>query len=60
MREVLWLVDVEGFLHHEASALLDVPEGTIASRLYRARRALRDALAEWVESLPGKKRKDLS
>lgn len=27
MREVLWLVDVEGFRQHEAAEVLDVPEG---------------------------------
>lgn len=43
-REVVWLVDVEGFRQREAAAMLEVPEGTVASRLYRARRRLREAL----------------
>lgn len=60
MCDVLWLVDVEGFRQREAAEVLDVPEGTVASRLYRARRALRDALATSIESSPGKDQKEPS
>ncbi len=41
---VIWLVDVEGFTQREVSDMHKVPEGTVASRLYRARRQLRTAL----------------
>ena len=44
LRRVVWLVDVEGFTHREAASMEQVPEGTIASRLFRARRQLRTAL----------------
>lgn len=44
LRRVVWLVDVEGFTHREAAGMEEVPEGTIASRLFRARRELRTAL----------------
>lgn len=44
LRAVIWLVDVEGFRQREAAAMLEVPEGTVASRLFRARRALREAM----------------
>ncbi len=44
-REVVWLVDVEGFRQREAAAILEIPEGTVASRLFRARRSLRDFLS---------------
>lgn len=44
LRIVVWLVDVEGFSQREAAAMLEVPEGTIASRLFRGRRQLRTAL----------------
>lgn len=40
----VWLVDVEGFTQREAANMQDVPEGTIASRLFRGRRRLRSAL----------------
>jgi len=40
-RDVLWLVIVEGFAYREAARILDIPIGTVMSRLYRARRELR-------------------
>lgn len=43
-REVLLLVAIEGLQYEEAAAILDVPVGTIRSRLSRARQTLRDAL----------------
>jgi RNA polymerase sigma-70 factor (ECF subfamily) len=39
-REVLCLVDVMGFKYAEAAEILDVPVGTIMSRVSRARKAL--------------------
>jgi RNA polymerase sigma-70 factor, ECF subfamily len=43
-REVLLLVAIEGLQYKEASAILDVPLGTVRSRVSRARQALRQAL----------------
>jgi RNA polymerase sigma-70 factor (ECF subfamily) len=43
-RAVVFLVDVEGFDYSGAAQILGVPVGTVASRLNRARRALRSAL----------------
>lgn len=45
LRAVVILMDVEGFHQREVAAMLEVPEGTIASRLFRARRLLREQLA---------------
>jgi len=39
-RAVVLLVDLEGMSLEQASATLDVPQGTIKSRLFRARRLL--------------------
>lgn len=44
LRLVLLLADAEEFSHREIAVMLDIPEGTVASRLFRARRALRDRL----------------
>jgi RNA polymerase sigma-70 factor (ECF subfamily) len=44
LRSAVWLVDVEGFTQREAAGMEDVPEGTIASRLFRGRWQLRGAL----------------
>lgn len=44
-REPLLLCDVEGFSYQEIAELLDVPIGTIRSRLNRARRRLQKVLA---------------
>lgn len=41
-REALHLVAVEGLTYAEAAAVLAVPEGTVLSRVSRARQALRD------------------
>jgi RNA polymerase sigma factor (sigma-70 family) len=43
-REVLVLKELEGLGYGEIAHALGVPEGTVASRLYHARRALRGAL----------------
>ncbi|MCI0389548.1 MAG: RNA polymerase sigma factor [Acidobacteria bacterium] len=43
-REVLWLVVVEEFPYREAAEILDLPVGTVMSRLHRARRELRKLL----------------
>lgn len=44
-RSVVQLVDVEEMSYQEAADALDVPVGTIMSRLHRARRRLRASLA---------------
>lgn len=52
LRSVVVLVDVEGFRQREVAAMLSLPEGTVASRLFRARRLLRDALTEAADPVP--------
>ena len=51
-REILVLKDLEGFRYNEIAQILDIPEGTVASRLFHARRALKDALDEMGAEFP--------
>ncbi len=50
-REPILLCDVEGFAYQEIAELLEVPVGTVRSRLNRARRKLQKKLAEHMERL---------
>ena len=43
-REILVLKELEGFRYSEIAEVLNIPDGTVASRLYHARRALKKAL----------------
>jgi len=43
---VLVLVDLEGLSYEEAAAVLEVPVGTVRSRLYRARRHVQQSLLD--------------
>ena len=43
-RSTVLLVDVDGQSYEEAASILDVPVGTIRSRLFRGRRLLQEAL----------------
>jgi RNA polymerase sigma-70 factor, ECF subfamily len=49
-REVVVLVDIGDFTYADAAQILDVPIGTVMSRLHRGRRALKQKLAE--EAVP--------
>ena len=43
-RQVVDLVDIDGLTYAEAAEVLDVPVGTVMSRLHRARSRIRDRL----------------
>ena len=45
-RDVLVLVDIADFSYAEAAQILDIPIGTVMSRLHRGRRTLKQQLAE--------------
>lgn len=47
-REVVVLSDVEGFSYEEIAETLDIPVGTVRSRLYRGRRHLQEALMAYA------------
>ena len=52
-RQVMTLVDLEGFSYNEVSNILDIPIGTVMSRLCRARNALKERLLTEFEKQPG-------
>jgi RNA polymerase sigma-70 factor, ECF subfamily len=45
-RDVVVLVDIGDFSYADAAQILDIPVGTVMSRLHRGRRILKGALAE--------------
>ena len=45
-RDVLVLVDIGDFSYKDAAQILDIPVGTVMSRLHRGRRVLKHELAE--------------
>jgi RNA polymerase sigma factor (sigma-70 family) len=50
-RTVIILCDLEGFTYEEMAKILDIPIGTVRSRLHRARNLLRDKLKVYADSL---------
>ena len=45
-RDVVVLVDIGEFSYADAAQILDIPIGTVMSRLHRGRRLLKQTLAE--------------
>jgi RNA polymerase sigma factor (sigma-70 family) len=50
-RTVILLCDVEDFTYEEISKIIDIPIGTVRSRLFRARNMLKETLKKYAESL---------
>lgn len=48
---ILVLVDLEGLSYEEAAEVLDVPVGTVRSRLYRARRRVQEDLIAYARDM---------
>ena len=49
-KDVVLLADVQGFSYKEIAEILDVPDGTVMSRLHRARAKLKDLLFDYMMS----------
>jgi RNA polymerase sigma factor (sigma-70 family) len=50
-RTVIILCDIEGFTYEEMAKILDIPIGTVRSRLHRARNLLKDKLRSYASSM---------
>lgn len=50
-RTVIILCDLEGFKYDEMAKILDIPIGTVRSRLHRARNLLKDKLSEYATKM---------
>jgi RNA polymerase sigma-70 factor (ECF subfamily) len=48
-RMVVLLADLEGFSYKEIAEILEIPQGTVMSRLYRGRRLLEDAMLQYAQ-----------
>jgi len=48
-RTVILLCDIEGFTYEEISKIIDIPIGTVRSRLHRARNMLKQQLKAYAE-----------
>lgn len=49
-RMVVYYADVEGYAYKEIAEILDIPAGTVMSRLHRGRKLLRASLGEYARS----------
>jgi len=47
-KEVVYLAFFEGLVYHEISVVIDIPEGTVKSRIHQAKSALRKCLRKLV------------
>lgn len=50
-KTIIILCDVEGFTYEELSKILDIPIGTVRSRLFRARNMLKEYLRKYALNL---------
>ncbi|MBK9354871.1 MAG: sigma-70 family RNA polymerase sigma factor [Bacteroidetes bacterium] len=54
-KTVILLCDIEGFTYEEIAKIIDIPVGTVRSRLHRARNLLKEKLEKYALSMGFKK-----
>ena len=52
-RQILWLREVEGLSYEELSEALDIPKGTVMSRLFHARAKMQEMLRGYLDDDEG-------
>jgi len=57
-RLAVYFADVEGFSYKEVAEILNIPPGTVMSRLHRGRKLLRESLADYAKDRGYVKRGD--
>ena len=57
-RLAVYFADVEGFSYKEVAEILNIPPGTVMSRLHRGRKLLRESLADYAKDRGYLKRGD--
>ncbi len=57
-RLAVYFADVEGFSYKEVAEILNIPSGTVMSRLHRGRKLLRESLADYAKDRGYLKRGD--
>jgi len=50
-KTVIILCDLEVFKYEEIAKILDIPSGTVRSRLHRARMLMKEKLADYAKSM---------
>ena len=57
-RTIILLCDIEGFTYEEISKIIDIPIGTVRSRLHRARKLLREKLRDYAKKMGFKDKRE--
>lgn len=57
-RTIILLCDIEGFTYEEISKIIDIPIGTVRSRLHRARKLLREKLRDYAKNMGYKDKRE--
>mgnify|MGYP001477624958 CR=1 FL=1 len=54
LKETMWLVGVQGYSYAETATVMEIPVGTVRSRVFRARELLRGSMSDYFPRAKGK------